>query len=123
MMKYRRSTNSTQSRGDHHGRGRFITQEVEGWQKKPSVSEPSAVVSAVHLETSNIHVHDHHRSTEATENLESLPHGKLEGESVPPMFDQSDDQAQVYTLICMPIIFPNLKIYMGFLGLSTSVLR
>ncbi|PON59682.1 Protein MODIFIER OF SNC1 [Trema orientale] len=90
----RRSTNPAQSRGDHYGKGRSFTQESEGWQKKPSISESPAVVSAVHLDTSNVHVHDHHRSTEATENSGSLPHGKLEGQSVLPMFDRSDNQAQ-----------------------------
>ncbi|XP_062116198.1 protein MODIFIER OF SNC1 1-like [Humulus lupulus] len=87
------STHSSQSRGDHYGRGRFITQEVEGWQKKPSISESAAV----HSETSNIHVHDHHHgSHNDTQNSGSglLPRGKLEGQSLLPMLDRSDNQTQ-----------------------------
>lgn len=116
MILYRRSTNSTQSRADHYGKGRFTTQEVEGWQKKPSTTESPTVVSAVHLETSNIHMHDHHRSTEATENSGSLPHGKLEEQSVLPMSDLSDNPAQVYKLICASRIYSTSEIYMGFFG-------
>lgn len=88
-----------QSSSDQYGRGRFNAQEVESWQKKPSVSEPPAAVSTVHSETSTVHVHDHHGSTEATENLGSHAYGKLEGQSVQPMFDRSDNQAQVYIYI------------------------
>ncbi|XP_024025321.1 protein MODIFIER OF SNC1 1 [Morus notabilis] len=90
----RRSTHGMQSRGDHYGRGRLKTQEAEGWQKKPSIPEPTAAVSAVHSETSILHLHDHHGSTEATDNLGSHSHGKLEGQSVSPMFEQSDNHAQ-----------------------------
>lgn len=123
MLKYRRSTHGMQSRGDHYGRGRFKTQEAEGWQKKPTVPEPTAVVLAVHSETSILHLHDHHGSTEATGNLGSHSHGKLEGQSVSPMSEQSDNHAQVYILICMPPSFSTSEIYMVHLGLSTSELR
>ncbi|XP_062105129.1 protein MODIFIER OF SNC1 1-like isoform X2 [Humulus lupulus] len=90
----RRSTHSSQSRDDHYGRGRIITQEVEGWQKEPSISESAAVVSTVYLETSNIHVQDHHNGFSENSGSVSLSHGKFEGRSVLPMFDRSDNQSQ-----------------------------
>ncbi|KAF4351768.1 hypothetical protein F8388_008778 [Cannabis sativa] len=88
----RMSSQSSQSRSDHYGKGRFITQDGEGWQKKPSISESGAVNS----ETSNIHGHDHHRGSQEAENSGSglLPHGKLEGQPLLPMLDRSNNQAQ-----------------------------
>lgn len=100
MIKYRRSTHSSQSRDDHYGRGRINTQEAEG-RKEPSISESAAVLSTVHLEASNIHVQDRHHGSTENSGLVSLSHGKFEGQSVLPMFDRSNDQSQVNTLICM----------------------
>ncbi|KAM2438334.1 hypothetical protein ACFX1W_015335 [Malus domestica] len=81
-------------RSDHRGRGRFSNQEGEGWAKK-SLVEPTTVVSTAHLEMpSNVHVHDHLVSTEATEKSGSYPQGRREEESATPMVDPNDSEAQ-----------------------------
>lgn len=68
------------SKGNHHGRGRLSTQEVDSWPKKTSTEETPAVISASQLETSNT-VRDHHMANE--------------GESVSLVFDSNDNQGQV----------------------------
>lgn len=83
-----------QAKSNHHGRGRFNTQEVDGWQKKSSTAETSAVISATHVETSNT-VHDQHISAEVTEKSGSYPLGRHEGESASLVLDSNDNQAQV----------------------------
>lgn len=110
-----------QPRADQYGRGRIITQEVEGRQKKSSSSEPPAAASAVNLKTSNVQVQDHNRSTETTDNLGSRPCG--EGQPA-PIIDRSDNQEQVYLLICILLSeFCMSEFYILLLLLSTSELR
>nr|XP_015882618.2 protein MODIFIER OF SNC1 1 [Ziziphus jujuba var. spinosa] len=88
----RRSTQGMQGKGDYHGRGRLNTQEADRWQNKSSNAD-SPVIPSTHLETSNVE-HAHHTSVEATEKPASYPHGRGEGESVPPDLDSNDSQAQ-----------------------------
>ncbi|KAL5544164.1 hypothetical protein UlMin_007948 [Ulmus minor] len=83
----RGSTHGMPYRAEHHGRGRHNSQ-------KSYMSESSELVSDIHLETSEVHVPDHHRSVEATEKLGPLPHGKTEEQSAPQMVDPNDSQEQ-----------------------------
>lgn len=101
MLNYRRSTQGMQGKGDYHGRGRLNTQEADRWQNKCSNAD-SPVIPSTHLETSNVE-HAHHTSVEATEKPASYPHGRGEGESVPPDLDSNDSQAQVICLIFIPL--------------------
>lgn len=62
------------SQPDNHSKGRLNNQDTDGWQKKPSV--PGSDVASENLETKNT------------------------GESLTPMADPADGQAQVtYTRV------------------------
>ncbi|XP_024170272.1 protein MODIFIER OF SNC1 1 isoform X1 [Rosa chinensis] len=82
-------------KSDNRGRGRFNNQEGDGWGKKSLVSEPTSVVSTANSKVpSNVHVHDHLASMEATEKSGSYPQGRREDDSLTPMFDPNDSEAQ-----------------------------
>lgn len=83
-------------RSDHRGRGRFNNQEGDGWGKKPLASEPTAAVSTANSKIpSNDHVHDHLVSMEVTDKPGSYHQGRREEDSVTPMLDPNDSEAQV----------------------------
>lgn len=91
---HRRSTHGMHGRPDHHGKGRFSTQEAEGWRRRSHVADLPSVLSSSHFESSNVHRQDHN-PTEATEKSGSYHQGKDDGESVLPHPDPSDSQVQV----------------------------
>ncbi|XP_061952724.1 protein MODIFIER OF SNC1 1-like isoform X1 [Populus nigra] len=89
----RRSTHGMHGRLDHHGKGRFSTQEAEGWRRRSHVADLPSVLPSSHFESSNVHRQDH-SPAEATEKSGSYHQGKDDGESVLPHPDPSDSQVQ-----------------------------
>ncbi|KAM4115286.1 hypothetical protein ACJW30_04G137100 [Castanea mollissima] len=87
----RRSTHGVQGRGGNRGRGALNSQEVDGWRKKSPVVDSPSVVLASH---SDVHVHDHHTSFEASAKSGPYPVARDERESAAPVSDPSDYQAQ-----------------------------
>ena len=55
----RRSTQGLHSKADHRGKGRFSTQEADGWQKKSQVADQQCTVSTAHYEISSVHGQAH----------------------------------------------------------------
>ncbi|KAL5816232.1 hypothetical protein ACOSQ3_024610 [Xanthoceras sorbifolium] len=89
----RRSIHGMHGRTDHRGKGRFNSQEADGWRKKSSGADSSSLISAAHSESSNIQVQDHtHEDT--SEKSGSYCQGKDGEEPMPPMSDTSDSEAQ-----------------------------
>ncbi|TYI93538.1 hypothetical protein E1A91_D02G142400v1 [Gossypium mustelinum] len=90
----RRSTHSRHGRTDHRGRGRFNSEDVDGWRKKPPFTDSSNVKSAAHFENpSESNVQDY-VSLEASDKSGSYPQARDEGELMPPVYDPSDSEAQ-----------------------------
>ena len=91
-------------RTDHRGRGRFNSQDVDGWQKKPPFTDSSNVKSTIHSENPDTNVQDH-MSLEASEKSGSYPQARDEGESMPPVYDPGDSQEQVilFYTICLVV--------------------
>lgn len=89
----RRSTHGMHGRPDHRGKGRFSSQEADGWRRKSSVAVPSTDMSVAHSESSNILIQDH-PAKEVTIKLEFNPQGNDGGELMPSMSEPSDSQAQ-----------------------------
>ncbi|XP_021680282.2 protein MODIFIER OF SNC1 1 isoform X2 [Hevea brasiliensis] len=87
----RRSSHGMHGRADHRGKGRFNTQEADGWRKKSQVADPQSIVSTVHCEISSVNGQDHN-SAEATQNSVMHPSVKDDGESMAPNFEPSDSQ-------------------------------
>ncbi|XP_044476385.1 protein MODIFIER OF SNC1 1-like [Mangifera indica] len=83
----RRSAHAMHGRTDHRGKGRFNSQEIDGWRKK----SPIADCSSAHSESSIVHMQDQ-ALKEAAEESGSYLQGKDELEPMPPMSD--DSQAQ-----------------------------
>lgn len=114
MLIYRRSTHGMHGRSDHRGRGRFNNQEGDDWGKKPLASEPTAVVSTANLKIpSNDHVQDHLVSMEVTDKPGSYPQGRREEDTVTPMLDPNDSEAQVCTFDfcgCLLLCIRNLRL-------------
>ncbi|XP_022738831.1 protein MODIFIER OF SNC1 1-like isoform X2 [Durio zibethinus] len=90
----RRSTRSMHGRTDHRGRGRFNSQDVDGWRKKPPFTDSSRVKSTTHSENPFDAIVQEYMSLEASKKSESYPQAIDESESVPPVYDPSDSQAQ-----------------------------
>jgi hypothetical protein len=80
-------------RSDHHGKGRFITQEPDRWQRRSQVVDSPCVLSS-HFESSNVYRQDH-SFAEATEKSGLFHQGKDDGVSVPPHPDPGDSQTHV----------------------------
>lgn len=98
MQIHRRSTHGVPGRGGNRGRGALNSQEVDGWRKKIPVVDSPSVVLASH---SDVHVHDHHTSFEASAKSGPYPVARDERESAAPVSDPSDYQAQVrYLVLC-----------------------
>ena len=86
-------------RTDHRGRGRFNSQDIDGWQKKPPFTDWSNEKSTTHSENPfDANVQDY-MSLEASEKYGSYPQARDEGESMPLVHDPSDSQAQVIFFI------------------------
>ncbi|CAL5374946.1 unnamed protein product [Camellia sinensis] len=91
----RKASHGVQGRLDHRGKRFNNTHDAGGLRKKPLAAESVCEVSAVNSEPSfDVHVQDHLTSVEATEKPEINPQGKDEGESLTPVLDESDSQAQ-----------------------------
>ncbi|XP_004298966.1 PREDICTED: protein MODIFIER OF SNC1 1 [Fragaria vesca subsp. vesca] len=91
----RRPTHGVHGKSDNRGRGRFNNQEGDGWGKKSLVSEPTSVVSTANVKVhSNDRVHDNIASMEAIEKPGSYPQARLEDDSLTPMADPNDSEAQ-----------------------------
>ena len=96
LLIYRRPTHGMHGRSDNRGRGRYNNQEGDGWGKKSFVSKPTSAVSNTNVKVhSNDHVHDNIASMEAIEKPGSYPQGRREDDSLTPMFDPNDSEAQV----------------------------
>ncbi|KAK6276651.1 hypothetical protein POUND7_006360 [Theobroma cacao] len=90
----RRSTHSIHGRTDHRGRGRFNPQDADGWRKKPLFTDSSNVKPTKDSENpSNVNIQDS-MSLEASEKSGLNSQVRDEGESMPPVYDPSDSQAQ-----------------------------
>ncbi|KAJ0047739.1 hypothetical protein Pint_15492 [Pistacia integerrima] len=89
----RRSTHAMHGRTDHRGKGRFNSQEVDGWRKKSPIADSPSVTCATHSESSIVHMQDQ-ALKEAAEQSASYLQGKDEGESMLPMSDPNDSEAQ-----------------------------
>ncbi|GLT79481.1 hypothetical protein SLA2020_509670 [Shorea laevis] len=87
----RRSTRGMHGITNHHDRGRYNSQEIDRWQKKPSVIDSSCAKPAMDLENSNFDVQDH--ASGAAERS-GYPQSGDEGEPVQTIYDTSDSQAQ-----------------------------
>lgn len=94
MANTRRSSHGMHGRVDHRGKGRFNTQEGDGWRRKSEVADPQSVVSGVHYEFSSVHMEDY-TPAETTQNSVSHSSGKDDGESVPNVSDPNDIEAQI----------------------------
>ncbi|XP_022726669.1 protein MODIFIER OF SNC1 1-like isoform X4 [Durio zibethinus] len=89
----RRSTHSIHGRTGHQGRGRFNSQDVDGWRKKPPFTDSSNVKSTTHFENPDANMHDY-ISLEASEKSGSYSRARDDGESMPTVYDPSDSEAQ-----------------------------
>lgn len=80
-------------RTDHRDRGRFNSQEVDGWQKKPTAG----------LENSKLNVQDH---SSGTAEKSGYPQARDEGEPVQTIHDPSDSQVQVmcFYIVCLVVL-------------------
>ncbi|GAV58319.1 hypothetical protein CFOL_v3_01853, partial [Cephalotus follicularis] len=95
MAISRRSTHGMHVRADHRNKGRLNTQDVDGWRKKYPVADSSDGLSASHSEnSSNVHL----QNQKPLDVAGPYPLGKDEEDSVPPMFDPIDSQAQMTEL-------------------------
>lgn len=110
MQIHRRSAHSMHGRTDHRGKGKFNSQEVEGWRKKAPISDSPGVTSSTQCENSIVHMQNK-APKEFAEKSGSYLQGKDEGESMPPMFDPNDSQAQVITFILYTTGFMLQKFY------------
>ncbi|XWS50917.1 hypothetical protein CRYUN_Cryun12cG0131800 [Craigia yunnanensis] len=90
----RRSTHSMHGRADHRGRGRFNSQDVDGWQKKPPFTDSLNVKSTTHSENPSDANAQDYMLLEASEKSGSSPQARDEGESMPLLRDPSNSQAQ-----------------------------
>lgn len=85
-----------QGRAGNRGKGGINSEEADGWHKQIPATDSPIVVSTAHIQTnSNVHVHDRHKSVEASEKSGPYPQSREEKESAPPGCDPSDYQAQV----------------------------
>lgn len=111
-------------RSDHRGKGRFNSQEVDGWRKKSPIADSPSVTSATHSESSVFQMQDQ-ALKEAGEKSGSYLQGTDEEESMPPMSDPNDSQAQViYFYIVRLLVLQIRKFsYDNLLTYSISVLR
>lgn len=97
MLIHRRLVHGMQGRADHRDKGRFNTQDSDGWQKQ-SMDADSSTSSVPQLEVSNVHVGDHRLSIETSDRSAPYQQARRDGESVQSMSDPIANQAQV--IIC-----------------------
>lgn len=79
---------------DHRGKGKFNSQDADGWRRKPLTAESSSGAAVPNVSAPNIHAHGPNIVAEASENSVVDPAGKVEGDSV-ETYDSTDIQAQV----------------------------
>lgn len=85
---------SRHPRVDNRGKGKFNSQDADGWRRKTLNTDSSSAVAASNNEsTPNIHSHGPNYVGEASENSVIDPAGKTEGDSV-EVCDSADIQAQ-----------------------------
>ncbi|XVE83449.1 hypothetical protein DITRI_Ditri16bG0089300 [Diplodiscus trichospermus] len=89
----RRSTLCMRGRTDHRGRGRFSSQDVDGWQKKPPFTDSSNVKSTTRSENPSYADGQDFMSLGALESG-SYPQARDEAESTPPVYEPSDSLVQ-----------------------------
>ncbi|XP_022766737.1 protein MODIFIER OF SNC1 1-like isoform X2 [Durio zibethinus] len=89
-----RSTHSMDGRTDRRGRGRFKSQDVDGWHKKPPFTDLSNIKSNTHSENPSDANVENYTSLEASEKSGSYVQARDEGESMPHVLDPSDSQSQ-----------------------------
>ncbi|KAL0385093.1 UNVERIFIED_CONTAM: protein MODIFIER OF SNC1 1 [Sesamum radiatum] len=93
----RRSYYGGQGRVDHLSKGKFNSQDADGWRRKPLTVESSSVAAVSYASAPNVPTHDPNIVVDASENSMVDPAGKVEGDSV-ETYDSTDIQAQVCTL-------------------------
>lgn len=90
----RRSYHGGHPRVDHHGKGKFNSQDADGWRSRPpNADSSSAVIASNNESTPNIHSHGPNIVGEASENSMMDLAGKAEGGSA-EVCDLDDIQAQ-----------------------------
>ncbi|XP_047942587.1 LOW QUALITY PROTEIN: protein MODIFIER OF SNC1 1-like [Salvia hispanica] len=90
----RRSYHGGHSRVDHRGKGKFNSQEADGWRRKPlSNDSSSAVIASNNESTPNIQSCGPNNVGESSENSMVDPVGKVE-EDLAEVCDSTDIQAQ-----------------------------
>ncbi|KAH6794672.1 modifier of snc1 [Perilla frutescens var. hirtella] len=90
----RRSYHGGHPRVDHRGKGKFNSQDTDGWRRKsPNADSSVAVIASNNESTPNIHSHGPNIVEEASENAMMDPAVKAEGVSA-EVCDSDDIQAQ-----------------------------
>ncbi|KAK6153283.1 hypothetical protein DH2020_012922 [Rehmannia glutinosa] len=90
----RRPHHGGQGRVDHRSKGKFNSQDADGWRKKPLTPESPVAVTASSIESvPSTHGHRPIIVEEASENSVINPAGKIKGDSV-ETYDSNDIQAQ-----------------------------
>ncbi|KAI3464117.1 hypothetical protein Pfo_020780 [Paulownia fortunei] len=90
----RRSYHGGQGRVDHRGKGKFNSQDADGWRRKPLATESSSAITASNIESApDTDAHGPNIVGEASENSVINLAGKIEGDSV-ETYDSNDIQAQ-----------------------------
>ncbi|KAG6413321.1 hypothetical protein SASPL_126030 [Salvia splendens] len=90
----RRSYHGGHARVDHRGKGKFNSQEADGWRRKPlSNDSSSAVIASNNESTPNILSYGPNNVGESSENSMVDPVGKVEGD-LAEVCDSTDIQAQ-----------------------------
>ncbi|XP_022896180.1 protein MODIFIER OF SNC1 1-like isoform X2 [Olea europaea var. sylvestris] len=90
----RRTYHGRQGRIDHHGKGKFTSQDADGWQKKLTTAESSSMIVASNVDPkSDIHGSGHNFVVEAAP-ISVINLSGMEGESLTELNDSADNQAQ-----------------------------
>ncbi|CAA2934241.1 Hypothetical predicted protein [Olea europaea subsp. europaea] len=90
----RRTYHGRQGRTDHHGKGKFTSQDADGWQKKLTTAESSSMIVASNVDpNSDIHGSGHNFVVEAAP-ISVINLSGMEGESLTELNDSADNQAQ-----------------------------
>lgn len=99
---HRRATHG--GRFDHRGKGRFNSQDVDGWRKKSISADSSSVAGSSNVElSSNVHVQDCNSPMQDPQKS-GLHHQGSEDEESGLMSDPIDSQAQVIFIIYLCLL-------------------
>lgn len=109
MLIHRHISHGMQGRGSHR-KGRFDTQDADGWRKKSGVID-SSTSSGAQLDASNILVGEHQISVDAYERSGSYSQVRREEESMQILADSADSHVQVmHTLfLCLLLAMLTFK--------------